>query len=375
MPPIALRHHLAPLLAHLVTSDAGERDQQDVQHLADDLRVFLATPLHRIDQISGVVAIAEWLGSLDARTRAALALDSTLTSTIDRVIDHLLAIPAPGLLRCFLEECDAEIPTTKKRTARKLMVEAEQRGRAIVADRLERRDESEGTEGTEEERQLSMIGEIAVTMPGAPERSPVRGAGIKRALGTLVADRMLDRPMDFAEIARLVGGDETTDAERGRKLVNNAVYKIRKLLGNDAIEADRGSVRLRDEVIAIDLLALDRSLKSATAAIDGGNIAPALDDLRHSLALFGQGPVWPGLYDPFFEAARSELEWRLRSTLLRGATALAEAGDPAGATHLLELGRTAMPGDEEIVEQLVAMLERQGKFVEAERLRMDNEAV
>lgn len=70
----------------------------------------------------------------------------------------------------------------------------------------------------------------------------------------------------------------------------------------------------------------------------------------------------------FFEAAREEIETRLRNTSLRVACALIDEGDFAGASSLLRRWQNSIPDDEEFAELLVVALQRQGHPAEAERV-------
>jgi hypothetical protein len=217
--------------------------------------------------------------------------------------------------------------------------------------------------------QLSMLGVITVAHPdGEPER--VKGARVGKFLGILVADRMLREPLSFRELCRLVAGRDDEEPERARKALNDAVYRVRELLGPDAVLTDRGRSELNIELVEVDLLKADHLLRDAEEALKERALARALRSMLGVLDITRGEVPFPGLYDDFFEAARAEFEYRLRSTLLDVARRLLLENDTAGAEALLRRGFEAMPEDEEIGELLRQSLQRAGRFTEAERIRM-----
>jgi hypothetical protein len=219
---------------------------------------------------------------------------------------------------------------------------------------------------------ISMLGTVGITSPGAePER--VKGARVGKFLGLLVADRMLREPLSFREICRLVAGRDDEEPERARKALNDAVYRVRELLGADAVITDREHSQLNMDLVEVDLLEADRLLRDAEEAIRNRVLARALRSMLGVLEITRGEVPFPGLYDDFFEAAREEFEFRLRSALLDIARRLLREGDTAGAGDLLRRGFEAMPEDEEIGDMLHEALERSGRFTEAERVKMRTE--
>ncbi len=216
---------------------------------------------------------------------------------------------------------------------------------------------------------VSMIGTIQVEKPGTePQR--LRGPRVSKFLGMLVADRMLSKPLSFREMCRLISGGENDDPERERKALNDAVYRLREVLGYDAVVTEREVSRLNNELVEVDLLNAHRLLQEADAAIREGALARALNALVAVLDLSDGEVPFPGLYESFFEAARVEFEVRIRGTLIGLADRLLEEGDASGAEELLRRGFATMPEDEEIMERLCQVLERMGRLTEAVRVRM-----
>jgi hypothetical protein len=237
------------------------------------------------------------------------------------------------------------------------------------AQALRRRRQEQKPTPTVTRLQLSMLGVITVAHPdGAPER--VKGARVGKFLGILVADRMLREPLSFRELCRLVAGRDDEEPERARKALNDAVYRVRELLGPDAILTDRGRSELNIELVEVDLLKADHLLRDAGEALKERALARALRSMIAVLDITRGEVPFPGLYDDFFEAARAEFEYRLRSILLEVARRLLLESDVAGAEVLLRRGFEAMPEDEEMAELLRESLQRAGRFTEAERIRM-----
>ncbi len=215
---------------------------------------------------------------------------------------------------------------------------------------------------------VSMIGTIKVERPEIPAQR-LRGPRVSKFLGMLVADQMLDPPLSFREMCRLISGGEF-DPERERKALNDAVYRLREVLGHDAVITEREVSRLNSDLVEVDLLNAHRLLKEATMAIREGALARALKATMATLDIADGEVPFPGLYDVFFEAARTEFEVRVRHTLITLAEKLLEEGDTTGAEQLLRRGFTTMPEDEDIMERLCQVLERMGRYTEAVRVRM-----
>lgn len=223
---------------------------------------------------------------------------------------------------------------------------------------------------TSDRIRVSMLGTIEIRKPGnEPQR--LRGPRISKFLGMLVVDRMLDTPLSFREMCRLIsGGDTEADPERERKALNDAVYRLREVLGYDSVITERETSRLNTEVVEVDLLQAHRLLQETMHALREGALARALGLLMNVLEIAGTEVPFPGLYESFFEASRVEFECRLRGALVDLAGRLRDEGDVAGAEELLRRGFAAMPEDEEIMEQLCDVLRSMGRFTEAIRVRM-----
>lgn len=215
---------------------------------------------------------------------------------------------------------------------------------------------------------ISMLGTIRVAIP-PEEFAPIRGIRIRTLLGLMVADRMIGTPLTGEEFIRLSGGEES-DPEHARKKKNMGVVRLREILGPDAIITEGPTPQLNDSLVEVDLLELHRRIAEASEAVRNETYVRAIPLIEEALALHGGDVPFPTLYEDFFEAAREDLEYRLRRCVVDAGRGMLEMGDAAGAEPFLRKAFDALPGDEEIADMLRRALEESGNRIEAERVRM-----
>lgn len=231
------------------------------------------------------------------------------------------------------------------------------------------RDEQRATDGIEQRTQVSLFGAITIQRPDTPDPVRVRGTQLCALLGLMAADRMLARPLSSNEFASIVFGAER-DPDSVRKSMNFAVFRLRELLGSEAISTTGETPALNPELVEIDLVIAHMHLKAAGGAMREGALVRALPELIAALRLSGGQVPFPTLYDEFFEAAREDFESEIRHTTIRLARALNREGDNGAAEEVLRLAFAAMPDDEEIAELLQETLIALGKRAEAKRIGM-----
>jgi DNA-binding SARP family transcriptional activator len=197
----------------------------------------------------------------------------------------------------------------------------------------------------------------------------MRGARQRALLGLMVADQMLEQPLEHREFRRLAAGGEE-EPERARKTMNMAVYRLREVIGEEGVLTDDETPRLNLQHLQIDLLDAAALLRKARAALRDGALMRAFPALREALDITRGEVSFPTLYDDFFEAAREDFEFELRSAIIDIARRLMIEGDPASAEEILRRGYDGMPGDEELADMLCEALESSGKRTAAERIRM-----
>jgi two-component SAPR family response regulator len=217
---------------------------------------------------------------------------------------------------------------------------------------------------------VSVIGTIMTERQGE-EPQKIRGSRQRSLLGLLVADRMLEAPLDHHEFRRLVSesGDEH-ESERARKTMNMAVYRLREAIGEEAVLTDEETPRLNTDRVHVDLLEAVELIRTAREACREGALLRAWPLLARALDIIQGEVIFPTLYDDFFEAVREDLEFELRAAIIEIARALLAEGDATAAETILQRGFKAMPEDKELSDLLCRALESTGKRVAAERVRM-----
>jgi DNA-binding SARP family transcriptional activator len=219
-----------------------------------------------------------------------------------------------------------------------------------------------------------MFGQIE-GRPPAGEPIPVRGGRLRTVLGLLVADRMLRKPLGHREFCYIAAGsDDDLEPENARKTMNNAIFRLRELLGDDVISTDGETPRLNPAAVEVDLLEAYDLLEHAERDARDDALMRAVPALRRALEISRGDVPFPSLYEDFFEALREDFENRLRSAVVDVTARLLRAGDAAGAEELLRPALEAIPEDEELSEMLREALSKLGRRAEAERLKI-SEAV
>jgi DNA-binding SARP family transcriptional activator len=215
---------------------------------------------------------------------------------------------------------------------------------------------------------ISMLESIQIFRRGEePQR--MRGARLSVVLGLLVADQMLDTPLSYREFCQLASDGES-NPDRARDTVNGAVYRLRGLLGADAILTDAETPRLNRARVHVDLIEAYSLLALCNRTMNEGALMHAIPPLLKALRIVGGRVPFPGLYDNFFEANREDFEHRLRTTVIAVAGRLMREGEIMGAEEALRVAFEGMPEDEEIAGLLCDAMTMLGKRTEAERVRM-----
>jgi hypothetical protein len=217
---------------------------------------------------------------------------------------------------------------------------------------------------------VSMLGTIQVGAAGA-EMAPLRGVRIRTLLGLMVADQMIGASLTPHEFVQIAGEDN--DPELARKKRNMGVVRLREIMGADAILTDGKTPRLNLAIVEVDLLRADELVKRSLAAAREGSWVRAQPLLLEALELTRGEVPFPTLYESFFEAARDDFEFRLRSAVLDVSRGLLREGDTGGAEEILRRAFAAMADDEEIADLLREALIARGNKVEAERVKMKTE--
>jgi hypothetical protein len=214
---------------------------------------------------------------------------------------------------------------------------------------------------------VSMLDTITVQEGNAgPQR--LRGVRVQTLLATMIVDRMIQRPLSQKEFWRVAAGEN--DLEKARNVVNMSVRRLRDLLGDDAIITGGETPRLNLDLVQVDLLEADRLVAETHEAVRAGALMRATPALKRALEITRGEVPFPGLYDDFFEAARTDFEVCLRDVVIEVARALLREEDAVGAEMILRQAFDAMPDDEEIADLLRETLMLLDRMTEAERVKM-----
>ncbi|MCE7934618.1 MAG: hypothetical protein DYG96_08490 [Chlorobi bacterium CHB2] len=241
---------------------------------------------------------------------------------------------------------------------------AKWRGRITA---LERQHEGQIGKPATRQESLSMLGSIEFRRPNQEPARP-RGARLKIILGLLTADRMLEKRLTNREFYCIAAGDD--DLETARTTVYSAMHRLKEIVGPDAILTDGETPELDLSRVHVDLLEAHALLTEAIAAMRESAWMRARGPLIAALDIFGNRVPFPTLYETFFEAAREDLENRIRTTAIRVGRGLLLAGDAASAESVLRRALTTIPEDEELQQLLRQTLESLGKRIEIERMKI-----
>jgi len=371
---------LAPEIRLLLRAENGTSAPMAGDEGADHPLWALATAIHHRDGRND-----------ELRTLIEQALPKTILSLRDLLRIHAVAALSNGIMRD-----GTTIPVEPLRRAIESGLEwaAERRLRIYVRSLIEigrdclgeeevakwerRTDESgrpetQRAEGDTESLSISMLGKITVCKTDG-EEVLIRGLRQKTLLGLMVADMMLDRPLSHGEFCRIAGAG-VDDPEYARKMMNGTVWRLRDLLGHEAIVTQQDTPRLNLDLVRVDLLEARRLLREAADAMRSRSVIRLAPLLLEACDLTCGNVPFPGLYEEFFEAAREDFEFELRSTIIGAAQRLSSEGDPGSAEELLRRCFEMMPEDEEIADLLCRTLIQLGKRMEAKRVRMRTEEV
>lgn len=221
----------------------------------------------------------------------------------------------------------------------------------------------------DERTEISVIGELSVELPDGV-RSRVRGGRLRTIIGLLTANEMLPQPLSWREFCKLASGVED-DPERARKMSSMGLLRLREAYGDDIVIIREGeSPSFNRNRVRIDLLEAFHLMRDALQEVHHGSLMRAHPALRRALELLDGEVPFPALYDDFFEAIRSDIDYTVREAVLNVGRGLVRENDHAVAEGILRLAARLMPEDEEIADLLLEVLTALGKRTEAERMKM-----
>jgi DNA-binding SARP family transcriptional activator len=342
--------------------DPSMLDALDTSGHRDRLQRAILTPADLIS-LRAILMAMERKGDADASTCEPAS--AALAGAIDWLAERRLNVVIESWLNDF------------ERHLAPKQVAAFRKSAGVIASE---REAERSTERGDGRLVITMLGRIEVRASESAEPLQPRGARQKSFLGAMVACEMLARPLERDEFLE-AAGIENDDPKLARDAVNSAIYRLRELLGRDAIVTPAaGTVqsgetpRLNFDLVQVDLVDAHRLLHEAVEAARQGALARAQGALLRTLEISRGEVPFPTLYESFFEAMREDFENLLRSTVIDVARLLLRESDGASAGTLLERAFAILPEDEEIAELYCRTLESLGRKAEAARVRRKVEA-
>jgi len=353
-PSTAMREFLDALLA---------TDPSDPTSCVDTAIRVLRRDILRLDDLVCIHAVLLAIEAADTslapglrdalRNEAAIAIDASLEWLAERALPPLMR----PLLKRFHEYLESGAATAWEQR----IDEIEGTRRETVTDQRRSKDIA---------LTIRMLGTIEAERPDG-EKIPIRGSRLRTLLGLMVADGILDEPLAYREFSSIIAGVDD-DPDRARRMLNGVVFRLRELLGHEAILTDTETPRLNRDRIEVDLFEAHQLLRKTADALQNGSLIGARYALIEALDIMRGEVPFPMLYDNFFEAVRDDLENQQRTLILKIAQGLLTEKDPLSAEQILQRGFRAMPEDEEIADLLCSTLVKLGKRAQSERIRMRN---
>ena len=342
------------LLAKLMLSK-GKIEDSDLKPIQELLRAPTLSS-RRLPQLHVLFTLFR----LAQETRPPLAtllmrdVKENLKETCQWLVDHKL----PGFLFPLLERYGEILP---RKEQRRFKSEA-----AVLLKGWNDRFRSDTTPSMK----LSLFGRVeAIKSDG--NVIEVKGGRLRTLLSLMGAAPLLSVPLEHREFCFLAAGsDDMLEPEKARKTMNGGIFRLRDILGEDAIITDEEIPRLNSGALDIDLWNVLDSLDMIEQGLRSGTLAGLSTKMEELLAIIDGEVLFPSVYDDFFEALRSDVETRLRTLLLDLCQRLMREEDSESCEAILRKAMITMPGDEELVELLCEILETTGKRGEAERLRL-----
>ncbi len=343
------------MLANAALQKGGDRDAliTEAKRLLDielcTLRTFLQIQL----VISLIEAIAETNPAYNFVDLLRKDIETALRNALTWAEEHNL----PGFMKPFLQFTTKYLPQKEAVKWQEQIAKLQER----VAHH---RTLHVGNITTSNWTTISMIERITIQRPGhAPE--PVQGARVRHVLGMMIANAMMPTPLSYADFRELATEKEGGE-ERAANYLRTLIARIRKMIGREnVITNGEDPPHLNLESTHVDLLKISDLLKQANDARHSRYPRKAKDAIVEALNILHDGPVFPGLYGEFFDAARLEFDRKLRDEVLGTAQFLEKEGDYVGAVEILRPAFRFTPFDDEITDILTNALDKLGQHTEA----------
>ena len=215
---------------------------------------------------------------------------------------------------------------------------------------------------------LQISATIQVTDPEGSEKR-FQGARVQRTAALIAANQLMHSPLNLSQFREIATG-MSSDSPRIGNYTRTLLWRLRSVLGSESIITDGTEPpRFNTDLVKVDLFEASHHLQICDEALRKDQPRKAKEAVLEALNILGEGPVYPSLYDEFFEAARIDFELRLRERVLSTVALLRNSGDLEGTIPVLQRAQISMQGDDELEEELISVLQLSGRNTEAIKLR------
>jgi DNA-binding SARP family transcriptional activator len=332
--------------------------EPQASEVALSVRNLLRKPLLQIEHLLSLHAVASLLSALPIERRALLRdNDTDLEQALNRALEWLAERSIAAYMLPIIERYGTCLP-------RKEVSQWRSRAKEIAI----KRDRMYSSGGRNDRLNITMIGTITIARE-QQEPQTLRGARVRTVLGLLVGARMLPEPLSNNEFCHLAAGGEI-DIDLARKTANMGIVRLREAIGADAVLTGEETYELNLQRVRVDLLEAYDLIGRARESFRRKALMQAYQYLLRVLDLAGGEVLFPGLYDDFFEALRSDFEFMIRSLVVDLSRVMLHEGDIEVAGRLLQRCFAMMPEDEGIAELLQRAFSINGRQTDVERVRM-----
>lgn len=215
---------------------------------------------------------------------------------------------------------------------------------------------------------VSVIGTITASSPTTATQR-FQGARLRRGVALIVAASLMKHPLSLSDFRSILTG-MFPDTEKAGNYTRTLLWRIRTVLGPNSIITDgEAPPRFSPTHVRVDLLDVMALLERCEQGLREARPRQAREALMQALRIIGSGPIYPTLYDEFFEAARLDFEVHLRVIVRSTVAMLREENDLQEAERLLRTALYTLPGDDELMEEQIEILQELGRNTEAVTVR------
>ncbi|MGE3802382.1 MAG: AAA family ATPase [Candidatus Kapaibacterium sp.] len=327
--------------------ERGELSEEDERELTESVEKEILNIWNIIDRrilFEATKIKAEQCSDGETPLHYATLIQNNLPSAITWLLERNLDPLATAFVRDFGDQLSADIYNSLN---------------TQIDEIRTRRNESARSDDKGGIVDVSLFGSIEVRLPN---RTPIklRGSRQKGLLAAMAAAELIGSRMDRETFFEVVGIDSENLKSR-RDSLNSAIYRLRDLLGENAIISGEEIPRLNHDSVRIDLLEHYRHIRLIEEKLIETNPGQALTLLHDVLDGVTYHTLFHSLYHPIFEELREEYENRMRGVVINLAKKLIEVQDFDGAVRLIVKALLFVPEDKELFQLQIEAQRASGK--------------